>query len=131
MQGNKGYADELISVLEKPRGSSSASFENTNSFLDNTTYFIDVSPCFGHLCLNSTSSDGFRFNPKPLATKLRNAVIDLQFSVEHVHPKLNASWELMSHAEDHQILEQWTLCLDVEGRENILNWTSVRNELEV
>lgn len=129
MQENKGHDDQLISMLERSRGSSSASFENI-SFLDNTTYFIDVSPCFGHFCLNLTSSDGFKFNSETLSMRLKDAVLYL--SEEHAHPTLNATWEISSDMENPQIpLERWTLSLDEKGRDNILNWTAVRNEREV
>ncbi|XP_061166364.1 uncharacterized protein LOC133175283 [Saccostrea echinata] len=122
----RGSDDKLISMKEQSSSATSASFENVK-LIEETTYFVEVSPCFGHICLNFTRSDGFVFHQKTSPIEFKDATLNFTGK----HKILTASWEKSIINESKIQLERWTLSFDAMARDLLLNWTLVTNEKEV
>lgn len=118
----QGIKNSLIAIQTIPGIRANASFENVH-LVDNLTYTIGVSPCFGQFCLEFTISDGFIYKDQTFLLNIKEASI--AFSGNNT--TLNVNWEVQNKVSNSgEIFGLWALTSDENGRDILSMWTEVK-----
>lgn len=118
----QGIKNSLIAMQTIPGIRANASFKNVH-LVDNLTYTIGVSPCFGPFCLEFKTSDGFIYNAQTFLLDIKEALITFSDN----HATLNVNWEVQNEVLDSgELFGFWALTSDENGRDILLKWTEVK-----